>query len=92
MTSMPRSRASRTTSEARMPVSTLTISVMPMAGGALDDVGAHSVTVLQTMRNVEAGFAACHFDGFLQNDHRDGAVDVVIAVDQDFFVCLGWRL
>ncbi len=51
--------------------------------GALDDVGAHAVTVLQTMRNVKAGFAARHLDGFLQNDHRYCSVHVVVAVNQN---------
>ena len=68
-----------------MPVSTLTIRATAHGGGALDHVGAHAVTVLQTMRNVKAGFTAGHLDGFLQNDHGYGSVDVVVAVDQDLF-------
>ena len=60
--------------------------------GAFDDVGAHAVAVFQTMRNVKAGFAARHFDGLFQNDHGDGAVHVVVAVDQDLLFGLRWRL
>src|SRR5580704_7020860 len=53
--------------------------------GAFDDVGPHSIAFFQSMRNVVAGFAAGHLDGFLQNDDGHGAVDVVVAVDQNLF-------
>ena len=53
--------------------------------GALDHIGAHAVAVLQTMRNMKAGFTAGHLDGFLQNDDGDCAVHVVVAVDQNLF-------
>ena len=67
-----------------MPVSTLTISRDAHRGGALDHLRAHAVPVLQPVRNVKASFAARQLDGFLQNDDRDGAVHVVVAIDQDF--------
>ena len=35
---------------------------------ALDHVGAHAVTIPEAMRNVKAGLAAGHLDGFFQND------------------------
>ena len=66
-----------------MPVSTLMIKRDAHRSGAFNHVGAHAVTVFQAMRNVEAGFAARHLDSLLQNDHRHGSVDVVVAVDQD---------
>ena len=37
------------------------------------------------MRHVEIGRAAAQFDRSLQNDDCHGAVDVIVAVDQDGF-------
>ncbi len=92
MTSMPRSRAAA--HHFRGPNAGVDADDQCDAHGrrALDHVGAHAVTVLETMRNVKAGFAARHLDGFLQNDDGYGSVHVVIAVDQDFLLGLEWPL
>ena len=52
-------------------------------GGALDHVVAHVVAFANAVRHVEVGRAAAEFDRGLQNDDRHGAVDVVVAVDQN---------
>ena len=52
-------------------------------GGALDHVVAHIVAFANAVRDVEVGSASAEFDGRFQNDDGHGAVDVVIAVDQD---------
>src|SRR5580704_6991003 len=44
------------------------------------------------MRNVEAGLATCHLNGLLQNDHRYGPVDIVVAVDQNLLFGLNRQL
>ena len=80
---MPSSPARRTTSAARIPVSTLTISFTPSAAAALHHLRPHAVAVLEPVRNVVAGGAAGQLDGLGQQHHRRGAVHVVIAVDQD---------
>ena len=67
------------------------ISATPMAAARSMTSAAHAVTVAEAVRNVKAGFAARHLDGLLQNDDRDGAVDVVIAIDQDFLFGLDGR-
>src|ERR1039457_3557785 len=55
-------------------------------GRAFNHIGPHAVAVLQTVRDVEAGLAARELDRFFQDDYGDCTVDVVIAVNQDFFV------
>jgi hypothetical protein len=42
----------------------------------------HTVAIAQAMRNMESRFAAEHLNGSLQQDHRDGTVDVVVAVEE----------
>ena len=52
-------------------------------GGALDHIVAHVVAFANAMRDVEVGGAAAEFDGGFQNDDGHGAVDVVVAVDEN---------
>ena len=52
-------------------------------GGALDHIVAHVVAFANAVRHVEVGRASAEFDRGLQNDDRHGAVDVVVAVDED---------
>src|ERR1700686_3941262 len=52
-------------------------------GGALDDIVAHVVAFTNAMRHGEVGRAPAEFDRRLQNDERHGAIDVVIAVNED---------
>ena len=51
-----------------MPVSTLTISLTPCAGGGFHHFGPHAVAVLQAVRHVIGGDAAGQFDGLRQED------------------------
>ena len=83
MTSIPSAEAWRTTSLARIPVSTLTISLTPRRRGLLHHFAAHAVAVAQPMRNVESRLPARQFEALFQNHDRAGAVHVVIAIKQD---------
>ena len=47
----------------------------------------HAVAIAQAMGNVKADFTAQHFDGGLEQDDGDGAVDVVVAIEKDGLVC-----
>jgi len=51
-----------------------------------EDRGLKAVALAQTVWNVKANFATEQFDGGLEQDDRGGAVDVVIAVEQDGFL------
>ena len=48
--------------------------------------GLQAVAFAQPMRHVEAHHAAEHFDRGFQQDHGGGAVDVVVAVEQNRFL------
>src|ERR1700682_1345017 len=61
------------------------------SGGALDDIILHAITFANTMRNMEVGSTAAEFDGGLENDNRCGAVNIVVAVNQDAFFALNGR-
>ena len=52
-------------------------------GGALDDIVAHIVAFANAVWDVEIGCAAAEFDRRFQNDDGHGAVDIVVAVNQD---------
>jgi hypothetical protein len=47
------------------------------------DAGLHSVAIAQAMRNVKAHISAEHLDGGFKQDNGNGAVDVVIAVEEN---------
>ncbi len=64
-------------------MSTLMIRRMPDGGRALDHIVAHVVAFANAVRHVEVGRAAAEFNRSLQNDDGHGAVDVVVAVDQN---------
>ena len=57
-------------------------------GRALDDVVAHVVAFADAVRHVKIGRAAAELNGGLENDDGGGAIDVVVAVDQDWFFVL----
>ena len=57
-------------------------------GGPLDDVVAHVVAVADAVRNVKFRGAAAELDGGLEDYDCGGAIDVVVAVDQDRFLVL----
>ena len=51
--------------------------------GGFKDAGLQAVALAEAMGDVKAGIAAEHFDGGLEQDDCGGAVDVVVAVEQD---------
>ena len=51
--------------------------------GGFEHARLHAVAVAQAMRNMKADEAAEHFDGGFEQDDGDGAVDVVVAIEQD---------
>ena len=53
------------------------------SGGAGEHLGLHAVAVAETMGDVVAGGAAENLDGGFEQDNRGGAVDVIVAVDED---------
>ena len=55
----------------------------PLFGGGLHHFAPHAVAVLQAVRHVIRGGAAGEFEGLGEEHHAGGAVDVVVAVDQD---------
>ena len=55
------------------------------ARGALDDITPQVVTFLDAMGHVEVGRAPAQLDRRFQDDDGGGAVDVVVAVDEDGF-------
>jgi len=58
--------------------------------GCFKDGGLKSVALAEAVGNVKAGFAAEHLDGGFEKDDGGGAVDVVVAVEEDgFFVADG---
>ena len=58
------------------------------SGGLLDDVVAHVVAVADAVRNMEFRRAAAELDGGLEDDDCGGAIDVVVAVDEDRLLVL----
>jgi hypothetical protein len=50
------------------------------------DAGLQAVALEQAVRDVEAAFAAEHFDGSLEQDYGSGAVDVVVTIEKDGLV------
>ena len=57
-----------------------------LRSGAGEHLGLHAVAVAQTVRDVIANAAAEDLDRGLEQDDRGGAIDVVIAVDEDGLV------
>ena len=53
--------------------------------GAFDHVVAEIVAFANAVGHVKIGSASAEFDGSFQDDDRHGAIDVVIAVDEDGF-------
>ncbi len=51
--------------------------------GGFEHARLHAVAVAQAMGNMKADDAAKHFDGGFEQDDGDGAVDVVVAVEED---------
>ena len=56
--------------------------------GPLDHIAAQIVALFDAMRNMEIGSAPTKFYRRLQNHDGGGAIDVVIAVDEDAFFAL----
>src|SRR6185312_13924843 len=52
-------------------------------GRLLDDVVAHVVAVADAVRNMEFRRTAAELDGGLEDDDCGGAIDIVVAVDED---------
>ena len=75
-----------------MPVSTLMMSVMPSGSGAFDHVAPQIVAFFDSVGHVKVGRAAAQFDGGFEDDDGGGAIDIVVAVDQDAFLALNRRL
>ena len=61
------------------------------SGGALDDIIFHAVAFANTVWNMEVSSASTEFDGGLENDNRGGAVNIVVAVNQDAFLAFDGR-
>ncbi len=61
---------------------------MPVRGRLLDDVVAHVVAVANAVRNMEFRRAAAEFDGSLEDYDCGGAIDIVVAVDEDRLLVL----
>ena len=57
-------------------------------GGALDHVVLHAVAFADAVRDVEVGGSTTEVDGRLQDDDCGGAVDIVVAVNEDAFLAL----
>src|SRR6266852_9939515 len=57
----------------------------PLGGSALDHLGAHAISFLEAIRDMKHGAAAGQLDSLLQHYDRRRSVDVVVAVDQNFF-------
>ncbi len=66
-----------------MPVSTVMTRRTPSAYAASSTRGLQAVALAQAMRHVKADHAAEHFDRSLEQHNGGGAVDVVVAVEQD---------
>ena len=52
----------------------------------LDDLRAHAVAVLNTVRDMKVGAASGEFDSRPQHDDGTCAVDIVVAVNQNAFL------
>ena len=59
--------------------------------GCFKDARLHAVAFAQAMGNVKAGDAAEHFDGGFEKDNGDGAVHVVVAVEEHRARARRWR-
>jgi hypothetical protein len=57
-----------------------------LGGGLLHHISAHAVAIFQPVRDVIAGAPAGQLDDLEQEDDRECAIHVVVAVDQDFLV------
>src|SRR5439155_11015971 len=57
-----------------------------LRGGSLHYLRPHAVTIFEAVRNVIAGSAPGQFDGLGEEHHRGGAIDVVIAVDENLLL------
>ncbi len=57
-------------------------------GGLLDHLVAHAVAFANAVRHVVVDLAAAQLESGLQDDDRGGAVDVVVAVDEDGLAAL----
>src|SRR4029077_15477259 len=53
--------------------------------GSFDDVVAHVGAFANAVGNVEVGGASAEFNRSFQNDDRHGAVDVIVAVNENRF-------
>src|SRR5271170_2562241 len=56
--------------------------------GPLDDIAPQVIAFLDAMWNVELGSTAAKFDRRFQNDDGGGAVDVIVAIDENAFFAL----
>ena len=71
-----------------MPMSTLTISRIPSAAARLDDIAAHVIAVANAVGNVKVRSPATKFNRGFQNDDGGGAVDIVVAINENRFFAL----
>src|SRR5258708_28854308 len=55
-------------------------------GGLLNDIVLHAVAVTNAMGDVEISGAAEEFDHCLEDDNGGGAVNVIVAVNEDVFL------
>ncbi len=62
-----------------------------VGGGALDHLVAHAIAFADAVRNVKISRSPAQLDGRLQNDDCRGAIDVVVAVNQNFLFALHRR-
>ena len=54
-----------------------------LRGCGFEHLIAHTVAFAETMRDVKTDFAAEHFNGCFEQNGGGGAIDVIVAVDQD---------
>ena len=64
----------------------------PIFSGSLDYIVFHAVAFFETVRHIKISDTTRKFDGCLQNHNRGCAIDIVVAVDQDFFLALDCRI
>ena len=63
-----------------------------IGGGALDHLVAHAIAFENAVRNMKVGAPPAKLDGGFQDDDGGRAVDVVVAVDEDFLFALDCRI
>ncbi len=51
--------------------------------GRFEDARLHAIAVTESMRDVKADVTAEHFDGCLEKNDSDSAVNIVVAIEED---------